>query len=252
MNRKLLPTGYMLVALIGLLPLFNACEVKEGVGGSGMITGTLMLQQYNDDFSLLIDQSPAKDEEVFIAYGNSQAVGDKVNTSRTGYFEFPYLYEGDYTVYYYTKDSLSDGYDKVEKVISISLSKNETLNLGQLNKLSILDYDEGLARIKGVVRVVNYRNSSQWPHLIVKDTTFAQEQEIYLTYQNHDFYDDRIRTQEDGTFYFNNLIPGNYKIVLYSEDVTGASQKIPIVKNVTIESKRDTVIDLGTTLIYKL
>ena len=34
------------------------------------------------------------------------------------------------------------------------------------------------------------------------------EQEIYLTYNNHTFYDDRIRTQADGEFEFGGLIPG--------------------------------------------
>jgi hypothetical protein len=102
-----------------------------------------------------------------------------------------------------------------------------------------------------VIRLINYKNTSQYPFLEVKDTSYAQEQEVYLRYGDHDFYDERIRTDYKGYFEFRNLIPGDYEIFTYSEDVTGATEDIPVTRNVTITGDKEE-IDLGTLTIDQL
>ena len=53
--------------LLGSLFLFaNACEKPAGYGGTSRITGTIQTSYYNDDYSDLIKQGPAIDEEVFL------------------------------------------------------------------------------------------------------------------------------------------------------------------------------------------
>jgi hypothetical protein len=92
---------------------------------------------------------------------------------------------------------------------------------------------------------------STWPDLVIEKTYYATEQEVYLTYNKHTFYDERIRTQAEGVFEFGGLIPGKYLVFLYSDDVTRASDKVTLEFELSIDDL-DQVIDLGEIVIEKL
>jgi hypothetical protein len=235
--------------LLVLLPL--SCQKDEGLGGTGSISGTITEQFYNDDYSLLIYEKPAVDEEVFIVFGSSEELGNRVRTNNLGQFRFKYLYPGNYQVYFISGDSTSALDIDVEKLYDINLERGKDHELGRLEKLSILDFDEGAAMIKGVVKVIDYVDLSSYPNLVIEKTYYATEQEIYLTYNKHTFYDERIRTQTGGYFEFGGLIPGEYQVFLYSDDVTGESDKVTIEFEVSIDDL-DQVIDLGEIVIEKL
>jgi len=240
------------VAPLGLfILLFQSCQKDEGLGGTGSISGTLTEQFYNDDFSLLIYEKPAVDEEIFIVYGKDEGLGNRVRTNDLGQFMFKYLYPGDYRVFYVSRDSSLALPLEDEKVYELELERGEEHDLGSLEKLSTLDFDDGAAMIKGVVKVIDYVDLSTWPDLVIEKTYYATEQEIYLTYNNHTFYDDRIRTQTGGVFEFGGLIPGNYLIFLYSDDVTGESDKVTLEFEVSIHDLEQ-VVDLGEIVIEKL
>ena len=233
--------------------LFSSCEKQEGVGGSAKISGRLTLERYNDDFSLLVESLPAKDEKVYIQYGDNKVVADDVETTPYGYFEFNYLYEGDYTIFYYSKDSTELNGDKKEVLLNVSLSKGESKDLGEIKVFESLDFDDGKASISGKVFEVTFTSSSRWPNLIVEDTLMATEKEIYLRYGNHSYYDERIRTQEDGSFYFNRLIPGEYTIYVFSEDKEkGTDQSIAVMQTITVNENESTIYPLSDFFIYKL
>ncbi len=202
-----------------LLPL--SCQKSEGLGGTGSISGTITEQFYNDDYSLLIYEKPAVDEEVYIVFGTNEELGNRERTNDLGQFRFKYLYPGNYRVYFISEDSSSVLNMDVEKLFELKLDRGEDYKLGSVEKLSTLDFDEGTAMIKGVVKVIDYVDLSTYPNLVIEKTYYATEQEIYLTYNNHTFYDERIRTQTGGVFEFGGLIPGKYLIFLYSDDITG-------------------------------
>lgn len=229
----------------------SACSKSEGPGGSGSISGTVTEQFYNDDFSLLIYEAPAMDEDIFIVYGDEKELGDRVRTNQMGQFRFNFLYPGDYQVYFMSADSALGLKMDVARLYKAELGRGEDLDLGTLGKLSTLDFDDGAARIRGVVKVVDYVDTSSWPDLVIEKIYYATEQEIYITYNNHTFYDDRIRTQSGGVFEFGGLIPGNYRVFLYSDDVTGESDKVTLTFDVTIE-ELEQVVDLGEIVIEKL
>ena len=235
--------------LLVLLPL--SCEKSEGLGGTGSIAGTLSEQFYNDDYSLLIHEKPAVDEEVFIVFGNKEELGARERTNDLGQFRFKYLYPGNYRVFFISDDSTAVLDMEVEKIFEVKLDNDEELDLGKLEKLTTLDFDDGTAMIKGVVKVIDYVDLSSWPDLVIEKTYYATEQEVYLTYNNHSFYDERIRTQSGGVFEFGGLIPGKYLVFLYSDDVTGESDKVTLEFEVTIENLEQ-VIDLGEITIDKL
>lgn len=239
------------VVFAGLMLLFSGCESPEGYGGSSSISGKVITEYYNDDYSLLIREEPSVDEEVFLLFGDNDNVGDRVRTSRSGSFEFPFLRPGNYTVYFRGEDSTTLDNDQVPVSFDVELKAGEDVDLGELKEFKTLDFDDGTAKIYGVIMLINYRNSSVYPFLEIKDTSFAQEHEVYLTYRAHRFYDERIRTGHNGYFEFRNLIPGEYEVFTYSEDVTGGTEDIPVINNVTI-TELDQEVDLGVIYIEQL
>ncbi|HER07663.1 MAG TPA: hypothetical protein ENO20_02030 [Bacteroides sp.] len=226
-----------------------SCTKTEGEGGTGSISGTLMEHFYNDDYSQLIHTAPAVDEDIFIHYGEDLALGDRIRTGATGGFRFDFLYPGSYSVFYLTQDSTAGIMnEEVAKLVEVELDRGGEVDLGELVRLTTLDFDDGQAVIKGVVKLIDYVDDSRWPNLVVDFIAYAYEQEVYLTYGNHTFYDERIRTQHDGSFEFRNLIPGDYLVVLYSEDVTRVTDKVALKFETTI-TEMDQVVDLGEITI---
>jgi hypothetical protein len=239
----------VLLAFLVLLPF--SCQKSEGLGGTGSIGGTIMEQFYNDDFSLLIYETPAVDEDVFIVFGSDEDLGNRVRTNDLGQFRFKFLYPGDYRVYFSSEDSTEIMDMDVQRLYELDLERGEDIDLGRLNKLSVLDFDDGAATIRGTVKVIDYVDLSSYPNLVIEKTYFATEQEVYLTYNNHSFYDERIRTQTGGYFEFRQLIPGKYRVFLYSDDVTGEGDKVTLEFEVNI-NELDQVVDLGEIVIEKL
>jgi len=157
-----------------------ACEKPEGPGGTANISGTLIRQSYNDDYSLLISEKPAVNEDIFIIYGGEEMPGDRVSTGLNGRFAFNYLRPGRYIIYYMSEDSSLASREETEVIIETELARGEVKDLGTMIQLKTLNYDEGSAIINGIVKVTNYTNESHWPNLEIKDISFAQEQEVYL------------------------------------------------------------------------
>lgn len=243
--------NYTTLLIIAALMVTAGCDQGEGYGGTSSITGKVVTRYYNDDYSAVIREAPAVDEQVFLLFGDSESVGDRVESGPTGSFEFLYLQPGTYTVYFTSRDTAYAS--KVETVVSaeVELNAGADMDIGTLYKVETLDFDDGSSRIFGVIRLINYKNTSEYPFLEVKDTSFAQEHEVYLRYGNHEFYDERIRTDYKGYFEFRNLIPGDYEIFTYSEDVTGATEDIPEIRNVSFSDDGEE-IDLGTITIEQL
>jgi hypothetical protein len=96
----------MLMAGFCLVFLAPACKKEEGEGGNSSITGKVLVRQYNANFTTLMEQYYAPDENVFIVYGDDQVYGDKTSTSYDGTYRFEYLREGNYTIYAYSEDSM--------------------------------------------------------------------------------------------------------------------------------------------------
>lgn len=235
MNSKKLRSSFLKWAIaLAIVPFLFSCTQPEGYGGSSTIKGVLMTKYYNDDFSVLIKEEPAVDEEIFILFGEDDFVGDRVVTSATGAFEFPFLNAGDYRLYYMSEDSSTVSNEQTTVIIDLNLSQGKSENQGTIYRLETLDFDDGSSKISGIVKVINYKNDTFYPFLEVKDITLAQEQEVYLVYGDHEFYDERIRTNFDGYFEFPDLIPGTYKVFVYSEDVAGGTEDLPISRDVTI------------------
>lgn len=84
--------------------LFLACK-KEGTGGDATIRGHVKAEKWNSTFTQHIGDFPAKAVYVYIQYKDNYGYDDRTLTDYHGYFEFPFLYKGDYHVYVYSRDS---------------------------------------------------------------------------------------------------------------------------------------------------
>jgi hypothetical protein len=186
-----------------------------------------------------------------LVYGEGNIPDVDVRTGYEGDFQFQYLWPGKYKIYYYSQDTSSSVNEQVERVVEIDLKKNETVDLSDLSLVSVSEWDEGSATISGKVIVTNYKNSSVYPNMQVKDVTPAQEVDVYLVYGNHAGYNERIRTGYDGTFTFRNCIKGKYKIYVYSEDIKGGTAQIPVIREIEVIDTEQ-VVNLDIMYIDKL
>ena len=241
MNNKTKFQILRTLIILLFVPLIISCTQNEGYGGTSGIEGVLMTKYYNDDYSILIKEEVAVDEDVFILFGEDDFLGDKVATSFTGAFEFPFLNDGDYILYYMSEDSTTATDDEKAVTMDLTLKSGKTDKLGTIYRIETLDFNDGSGKISGSVKVTNYKNSTFYPFLEIKDITWAQEQEVYLIYGDHDYYDERIRTNYDGSYEFTDLIPGNYTVFVYSEDITGGTEDIAISKDATITTEGEEI-----------
>lgn len=229
-----------------------SCTPEEGIGGNSHISGVLVEKYYNSDFTVFQYEKPAKDDDLFLLFGDNNTIDEDVTTSYTGNFKFEYLWPGDYKLFYYSDDTTSITGEDVEIVMNLSLKKNETLNLDTIYSYKALEWNEGSAKISGQIMLINYKNDSKYPNLEIKDITPAQEQEVYINYNNSEFYIDRVRTQADGTFVLPNLLIGDYKIFVYSQDVVTDSTS-NVVKSVDIKiTQTDQEVILEKIYIEKI
>jgi len=79
---------------------------------------------------------------------------------------------------------------------------------------------------------------------------FVPEYNVYIIYgTKDDIYDDKVKTNFDGSFQFNNLRKGSYRIYAYSTNNNTPSGVEPIFKAADI-SKHET-FDVGTIEVIK-
>jgi hypothetical protein len=101
--KKLKRSFIFAAVLTGLIII--SCEKDPGVGGTSVITGKVLVREYNANFTVLTEQYYGPDVDVYIIYGDDPVYGDKFSTSYDGTYRFEYLREGKYTVFAYSEDS---------------------------------------------------------------------------------------------------------------------------------------------------
>jgi len=85
--------------------LFVSCSKEAGEGGNSTIYGTIIVHNYNSNYTQLNGIYNGADEEVHIIYGDDLSYSDRIRTNYNGVYEFKFLRPGDYTIYAYSEDS---------------------------------------------------------------------------------------------------------------------------------------------------
>jgi hypothetical protein len=91
--------------VIVLSILLYSCSNGPGPGGTATIRGKIETRQYSKFFTALEFVYLAKNETVYLVYGNDYSYNDKTSTDYRGQFEFKYLRKGSYKLYVYSADS---------------------------------------------------------------------------------------------------------------------------------------------------
>jgi hypothetical protein len=97
----------------------------------------------------------------------------------------------------------------------------------------------GTSKIKGKLYVKDY--DSQFNNII--DEYYLYDEFVYIIYGDDEVYSDRFKTHYDGTYQFEYLRKGNYKLFAYSKDTSQVYPEkiIPIITEVEISENYQTV-----------
>lgn len=106
----------------------------------------------------------------------------------------------------------------------------------------------GFATISGKVYVKNYDAT----YTVVQSEYYLLGENVYIIYGDGTEVSNTVKTSYDGSFTFNYLQKGKYKIFVVGEDTTKPNLSVP--KEVIVEttiSKKKQKVDLGTIVIAK-
>jgi hypothetical protein len=108
----------------------------------------------------------------------------------------------------------------------------------------------GSSTIRGKLTVREYNRD----FTILRDTYPGAMEDVYIIYGDDMVYGDKFEANYDGTYEFNYLREGRYKVFAYSKDSTLnydiTSKEIPVIKEVEITGK-DQVIEAPEIIILK-
>jgi hypothetical protein len=97
----------------------------------------------------------------------------------------------------------------------------------------------GTSSITGKVWVLDY--NAEYTHLNAE--YYGAKEDVYLIYGDDVVYSESFKTSYDGTYRFDHLRKGKYKVFCYSEDTTGLipEGKFAVIKEVEITANRQDV-----------
>jgi hypothetical protein len=208
---------YIILGLF-ISTLFFSCTKGPGEGGFSSIQGKVKTEQYYKNDNSFLGEYYAIDEDVYIIYGDDVTYSDQTSTDMNGYYEFNYLYPGSYTVYSVSDDtSVTSTSQEITVQQSIEITdKKDIVTAPDLVISQKLNIDDGTGSISGKIYKVEYNGT----FTSILAEYYAPEEWVYVSYNDEDSYFDRIRTYYDGSYEFNSLIPGKYKVFAYSRDTT--------------------------------
>lgn len=219
----------------------TACEKLPGEGGKSSIKGKVYAVDYQNDTDIIIDTFPALDEDVYLIYGSSGQSDDDVKTNYDGIFQFDYLREGNYQLFFYAKDWKKQSSDK-PIVVDVSVGKSETKNVGNIYLYLAKD---GTASISGTVTVKDIRAD-----LTEKGLFPGRDEDVFLQRIGETTYFENTKTGLNGEFQFLRLYPGTYCVFAYSEDIVHDTEELlPVRDTIVIEEYNQHITDVDFVVL---
>lgn len=200
----------LLGVLTVIIMVLNGCTKPAGEGGRAKIEGVVYENQY-DHKGQLIRRVEAPNERIYLIYGENVVADDDIDSHYNGVYEFNYLRKGDYTLFAYS-DCLDC--DEETPIVSqkITLEKNNETKVVDIETVKILDPNDGGAIAKGKVWIQQYLGSTPF-----EDPFVAQDVEVFITYDTDTIYFDKMDTDAEGNYLFDDLIMGSYSVHAYSQ-----------------------------------
>jgi len=195
--------------LFSIAVLLFSCTKEEGRGGTSIIKGRVIVDEYSDINNQHVRSHYAVDESVYIIYGNDEYYSDRVKTDGNGYYEFKGLQKGDYKLYVYTENENGD-----KKPVTVQVNIESNGSEVEASYVRVKDYiSKGNASVSGRLFVYDYNSDLT----ALKDTFYGADRYVYFAIKNNETYIDRVKTNPDGYFVFKNLLPGDYEVYAYSK-----------------------------------
>jgi len=234
-----------------------SCSKPEGLGGRSSISGKLE--------GTISSNSRAEITEITCVAGANIKHGDYLFLNTTAS-------NSNYYIWFYNTSSpgaspsltgrlpIQINYNPSSSNISIASSIETAINAIVGNPFTVIRNNDVLTITNNVVgEVVDADNgtskmgvnvSTQGRDQIILQSGLIANEDVYIIYGTQDnMYDDRTKTNYDGTFQFANLRKGSYRIFAYSQDASLSQPLTPIFKSVNIGKKGDT--NIGTITIEK-
>lgn len=120
--------------ILCIITLTLGCSKQAGEGGKSTVKGKILVEDWNNAFTIKNGEYPGLDVDVFIIYGDNISYNDKTRANYNGEFEFKYLRKGKYTIYVITKDkTLQSASGEKSIVVNFELTgKKEIKTLDQI------------------------------------------------------------------------------------------------------------------------
>ena len=219
-----------LFILLTFTALIFSCAKEPGKGGASMLKGSIVVDEYSVYNNQFVRSYYAVDESVYIIYGNKDYYSDKVKTNENGYYEFSGLQKGDYKIYVYTED-INEDKDAVYSDVTIE-SNGSVIDAPYIKVKNYVS--KGNASVTGRLFVYDYNSDL----IALKDTFYGADRYVYFAIKNHETYIDRVKTNPEGYYVFENLLPGDYEVYAYSKTTASVGQ-IAVKKYFTISLDDD-------------
>ena len=235
--------------LLSVIFFLVSCEKEAGKGGSSTIKGKLYSKNFHSPNTPSIEEDFEPDEDIFLIYGDKQIYDNDFKTSYDGSFEFKYLRKGTYRIFAYSLDSNQVSPSEkipVTKTIEIT-GRKEVIDVTDLVVLKEAN-DRGTSTIRGKVYTKDYNAT----YTVINAEYYTPDEYVYIIYGNSSHYNDRIKTDINGSYEFKNLRKGSYKIFTYSEDSTQSSPSGTIVVSADTEiTAKNQLVEVQDLIIYK-
>ena len=220
--------------------VLGACTSGAGEGGTALISGKVVLMQ-TDRLGNDKGVEEARDEKVFLVYGDDAVFSEDVRTHSDGTYEFKYLRKGNYTIFAYQNcDSCGSGNNAVEVQVEITENRS-VVEASNISLIKVLDPDDGSSSIQGKLFQQEKNTGGQ-----LLSEYYLGDTRVYIQYENEVASFADFRTHSDGSFIFRDLIPGSYTIFAFSDCSTCSSgtEAIELQASITQSSQAVTLDDL--------
>jgi hypothetical protein len=208
-----------------LLSIFvlASCNRDEGFGGSSSLEGYVYRIIHQDDnFSFHKDTFPAVREDVYLIFGEQESdfYGEDLKTDQNGMYRFDYLQKGNYIVY--ACSDFADGRE-VGEMQKVTIGKGLT----RADPIFIHGGKAfGTAMIQGSIHATYYHNGAY------RDEGIGIGVRVYIRHATENASFDDTRAGENGIFFFQKLLPGDYVVSVETED--SQTEKVSLVSSAVI------------------
>lgn len=177
------------------------------------ISGRVFAVDFANDEATKPDTTFAAEEDVYLFEKGSDVVLEKKTTGINGAFRFDFLTHKTYSVVTYSRNP-SNGGDKKAYATDVTIDQDK--RLATIGNVYVYKPDEGYATIKGRLFVKDYNTNLQ--PKFPEDNYYQGGEDIFIQRKGSNDVIDRIKSGDNGWFFFNRLSVGTYYIYALSKD----------------------------------